>query len=268
MSAEPSIDAILRWRGAASFAWMTALLAWESSRPCHDWFRSWRHRGRHAVINLALALGNVLLVALLFTSLWRWVADLTAARNLGLLNTIPMTGWARTLATLLLLDLWTYGWHRACHRIPLLWRFHRVHHSDAAMDVTTANRFHAGEILLSGLLRLLLIPALGIRFQDLVVYETILQVCVQWHHANIRLSEPWERRLRQWVVTPGLHQVHHSREQPQTDSNYASVLPVWDRIFRSLRLHAHPEAIRIGQDGLDAPAQQTLGALVGQPFRR
>lgn len=268
MNGELSTDVILRWRGLASFGWLVILLVWESVVPRHDWHHSWRERGRHATRNIILALLNVLLVAVMFVGLWRGMADWTAARELGLLNAWPIPGWMRVIAALLLLDVWTYLWHRTCHQVPLLWRFHRVHHSDAQMDVTTGNRFHAGEIILSSLLRLPLIPLFGLRFIDLVIYETLLQFVVQWHHANVSLPATWERWLRRWVVTPGLHQVHHSREQPETDSNYASLLSVWDRLFRSLRVRDQPAAIRIGLDGFDAPEQQTVSGLVTQPFRK
>lgn len=267
MSGESASEALLRWRGVASFGWLVVLLVWESVVPAHPWFRTWRDRGRHAAVNVVLALLNVLMVAVVFAALWRWVADWAALHRFGLLNWVPMGGAVRVVVSLLLLDVWTYFWHRICHRVPWLWNVHRVHHTDAAMDVTTGNRFHAVEIALSALLRLPLIPLLGIRFGDLVLYETLLQFVVQWQHANISLSPRWERWLRRLVVTPGMHQVHHSRHQPETDSNYASLLSVWDRIFCSLRIRERPETVRIGLDGFDAPAQQTVRALVRQPFR-
>lgn len=267
MNGEPSTETLLRWRGMASVAWLVLLIAWESANPAHDWFRSWRDRGRHGVINGIVALFNVLMVAVAFVGLWRWVADWASSHDFGLLNHLPLEPWIRIVVAVLLLDAWTYGWHRICHRVPMLWRFHRMHHSDAFMDVTTGNRFHFVEIALSAALRLPLIPLLGIRFGDLVLYETLLQFVVQWQHSNISLPPALERWLRYLVVTPGLHQVHHSRERIETDSNYASLLPVWDRLFRSLRLREHPEEVRIGLDGFDTPEQQTVIGVVKQPFR-
>ncbi|MBX3732819.1 MAG: sterol desaturase family protein [Verrucomicrobiae bacterium] len=267
MSGGDSIETVLRWRGAASFGWLVVLLAWESIRPARHWAAGWRDRGRHAVVNVALALGNVLMVALLFAWIWRWVAMESAARGLGLLHQAALPSWAHALAAILLLDAWTYAWHRICHRVPFLWRFHRVHHSDARMDVTTGNRFHAVEIALSAVLRIPLIPLLGIRFGDLVLYETLLQFVVQWQHANLVLPRRWERVLRWFVVTPGMHQVHHSRAPSETDSNYASILPVWDRLCRTLQLREHPERVDLGLDGEDVPGRQTIRGLMRRPFR-
>ena len=126
------------------------------------------------------------------------------------------------------------------------------------MDVTTGNRFHLVEILLSSGLRLAVIPVFGIRFGDLVLYETLLQVVVQLHHANVGLPGWLDRALGWVIVTPSLHKVHHSRLRPETDSNYAAFLSVWDRVFRSRRTRANPAQILFGLDGFDGAEQKTL----------
>lgn len=267
MNGEWSVEHVLQWRGAASVGWLVVLLAWETVAPCYAWFRSTRERGLHAVVNFALALLNAVLIALVFIMLWRAAVDWSAGHRFGLLYHLDLPTAARALVAVLLLDAWSYGWHRANHRIPFLWRFHRVHHSDARMDVTTANRFHVGEILMSSLLRLPLIVLLGLRFGELVLYETLLQFVVQWHHANVAVPASVERVLRWFLVTPGLHRVHHSRHQPETDSNFASILPVWDRLFRSLLIRERPEEIRLGLDGFDGPGHQRLPGLLRTPFR-
>ncbi|MBN9691204.1 MAG: sterol desaturase family protein [Verrucomicrobia bacterium] len=263
-----SIETLLKWRGAASLGWLVVLLAWESVAPCYGLFRSGSDRGRHAVRNLVLALVNGLAIALIFAGLWRSVATWAEDNHFGLLNQLPWPDGVRWVAAVLLLDVWTYAWHRINHRVPLLWRLHRVHHTDAQMDVTTANRFHLGEIVLSSVLRIPLILLLGIGFGELVLYETLLQVVVQWQHANIALPPRWERVVRWCLVTPGLHKVHHSRHQPETDSNYASLLPIWDFLFRSLKFRDRPEEIRLGLDGFDTPEQQSVLGLAKLPFRR
>ncbi len=258
---------LTRWRGFASLGWLVVLLAWETVAPFFPLFRSWRERGRHALRNVALGLANGLVTALVFAVAWKWVADSAAKHGFGLLNLGELPAWAHALLALLVLDLWTYWWHRVCHAVPLLWRFHRVHHSDAQMDVTTANRFHLGEIILSSVLRLPLLPLLGIHFGELVLYETLLQIVVQWQHANISLPPALERVLRLVVVTPGMHKVHHSRAQPETDSNYASLSSVWDTLFRSRRCRADLENILLGLEGKDSPGQQGLTGLLRDPFR-
>ena len=167
-----------RWRGVASVGWLGALLVWETAEPCFAFFAGWRARGLHALRNFVIGLVNVAVVVLCFAVAWQTVAGWAEAHRFGLLNLVTLPVWMRVVAAVLLLDVWTYWWHRICHRVPLLWRFHRVHHGDAQMDATTANRFHLGEIVASSLLRLPLLPLLGIRFGELVLYETLLQVVV------------------------------------------------------------------------------------------
>lgn len=141
-------------------------------------------RVRHAARNLAVAGVNAVAVALLLAGLTVSVAHLTETRYWGLLNSIPMTPLVNVLLAVLVLDLWTYWWHRANHRIPFLWRFHRMHHSDPAMDVTTATRFHLGEIALSTIARLGIIPLAGVPLQVIVGYEPVLLLSTQFHHSQ------------------------------------------------------------------------------------
>jgi len=173
--------------------------------------------------------------------------------------------WLHACTAVLVLDIWTYWWHRANHLIPLLWRFHRMHHSDPWMDVTSARRFHPGEIVLSSLLRVPLIALLGIHLWELVLYELLMGIIVDFHHANIALPEPVDRLLRTVIVTPAMHKVHHSRVRAETDSNYTSLLSVWDRIFGSFRLRPEPSAIRIGLDGWSGASHQTLPGMLATP---
>ncbi|MDX1531724.1 MAG: sterol desaturase family protein [Rhodothermales bacterium] len=163
-------------------------------------------------------------------------------------------------------DVWTYAWHRINHRVPFLWRFHRVHHADAEMDVTTASRFHVGELALSSALRIPLIVLVGVYAWELLLYETLMFAVVQFHHANVGLPARLDRALRAVIVTPAMHKVHHSRLQPETDSNYSSLFSWWDRLFRSFRLRERPEEIRFGLDAFDGEAHRTLGGLLRMPL--
>ena len=165
------------------------------------------------------------------------------------------------------MDGWTYGWHRLNHRVPFLWRFHRAHHSDAQMDVTTASRFHIGEILFSNCLRIPLILLLGIQLWELVLYETALLAVIQFHHANVGVPPRLDQLLRCFIVTPAMHKVHHSRWQPETDSNYSSLLSIWDRLFRSFRLRDDPRTIQFGLDEFARPENQTLAGILKTPLK-
>lgn len=268
MTFPEDLTLLARHRGGLSFAWLVALLLWETFAPAVVAFRGAAERGTHAARNLVLGGINALFTSLVFASAWAWTADLADRHGFGLLHWIPLPGPARWVAALLLFDLWTYLWHRAAHTMPHLWNVHRVHHSDAAMDVTTANRFHALEILISSVLRIPLVALLGLRMPEIVLYETLLQFVVQFQHANIRLPAVVDAALRGLVVTPFLHRIHHSRWQPETDSNFSSLFSVWDRLFRTYRLKPDPENLRLGLDGFDSPEQQRFDGLWKMPFVR
>ena len=245
------IEFLSKWRGVLSIGWMIVLLAWESLHPCFK--RSildWRSRGHHGLLNIGLGFVNAVVTTLVFVALWKWSTHWAQENSFGLLNWLPISGLLRLIAAVGLLDVWTYGWHRICHEFPILWRFHRVHHSDAEMDVTSANRFHLVEIAVSSILRIGILPLMGIRFGELVVYETALQVLVQWQHANVRLPRLMESALRLFLVTPGLHQVHHSQLRVETDSNFSSLFSIWDRIGRTFRTRQDPSQIVLGLENV------------------
>ena len=132
-----------------------------------------------------------------------------------------------------MLDLWVYGWHRANHRIAFLWRFHQVHHRDKALDVTTALRFHPGEVLISALARAPVILVLAVPLSSVVVFEALVLAAAAFHHSNWNIGPGAERILSRVIVTPGIHWVHHHDRQADTDSNYATILSIWDRLFAS-----------------------------------
>lgn len=234
------------WRHVLPVGALMALLAWETAQPFFPLFRQARERVRHGALNLALGLLNIAVVAVLFTGLWLAVTHWAAAHRFGLLNAFDLAPWLRAALAILLLDAWTYFWHWLNHRVPFFWRFHRWHHADRAMDVTTASRFHTGEIILSSLLRVPVLALIGCGIGELALYEGLLFAVVQFHHANIALSEPLDRALRLVIVTPSLHKVHHSIVRAESDSNYSSLFSWWDRLFRTLRLVREPRRIVFG----------------------
>ncbi len=248
---------------------LLVLLTWESFSPYFDFFRD-RSRPRlvHVGKNLALGLLNALMIGLAFTALWLWASRLAESRQFGVTHWLDLPVWVEAVISLLVFDFWTYWWHRFNHRIPFLWRFHRMHHSDPEMDVTTANRFHVGEIAMSSLLRVPLILMLGAPLWHLALYEALMFPIVQFHHANVGVPAWLDRALRIVIVTPAMHKVHHSRWQPETDSNYTSMLSLWDRLFGSFRLREDLRAIRFGLDGFDADDRQSLPGLLATPLDR
>jgi sterol desaturase/sphingolipid hydroxylase (fatty acid hydroxylase superfamily) len=182
---------------------------------------------------------------------------------------LPLLDWfgpiAGIAAQLLILDLWTYGLHRAYHRVPLMWRLHGVHHLDAHLDVTSAIRFHAGEVLLSSVLRLLPLYLFGIALETNAVFGAVLVTSALFHHSNIRLNPAVERALSILLVTPSIHWVHHHAVRRDTDANYAAILSVWDRIFASRSITPRTPDMVIGMEG---EAERSFPVLMLWPFRR
>ena len=174
-------------------------------------------------------------------------------------------GPARLVVALVLLDGWMYLWHRANHAIPILWRFHRMHHSDTRMDVTTATRFHLGEHVGASVLRLGMIPLLGFELWNLVAYDALVIAVTQFHHADISIGRA-DRWLRLFIVTPFMHKVHHSDWRPETDSNYSTILSVWDRLAGSFKHRSDPRTLVFGLPEFGELAWQTWWGMLKTPF--
>jgi len=255
----------------ASSHWVTVLtllllLIWEGYAPFFSFFRQrMKQRAHHALRNFLLTIMNVIMLSLLFIGLWGMAADYAADHNLGLLHQLSLPLWGKALIAVLLFDFWTYWWHRFNHVIPFLWRFHRVHHSDPKMDVTTSNRFHIGEIFMSSVLRIPLIILFGAELWHIALYEALMFPVVQFHHANISLPPQLDRLLRIFIVTPDMHKVHHSRYHKETDTNYTSMLSIWDRVFGSFRLSKDPSTIQLGLKHFDDDNKQSVLGMLTTP---
>ncbi|MBC8035892.1 MAG: sterol desaturase family protein [Rhizobiales bacterium] len=197
---------------------------------------------------------------------WAVVVPVSAVAAQWALDWRPLwwAGWWGLGLDLLLLDFWIYWWHRANHRLPLLWRFHEVHHLDEFLDASSALRFHFGEVLLSALVRAVVIFVAGVPLTSVVVFETLLAMATMFHHSNVRLPPVLERALSFIVVTPSIHWVHHHARRADTDSNYATILSVWDRLFASRSATVRTVDMEIGVEGR---REEALSRLVGKPFR-
>jgi len=244
-----------------------AFLFWEGIFPFFGFYKNHlKERVWHGVRNLTVGVLNSAMNSFGFVVLWLWAAEFANTQQIGIGYWLPMPGWCHAVVVILMFDFWTYWWHWANHRVPFLWRFHRVHHSDNRMDVTTAIRFHPGEIFLSSILRVFLIILFGAKLWHLALFELLQFPIIQFHHANIGIL-PWlDKALRVFIVTPAMHKVHHSRVQPETDSNYTSLLSVWDRIFGSFRIKEDPRLINFGLDQFDDPPRQSFAGLMKTPI--
>ncbi len=230
-------------------------------------FEGRKGKARHDLTNIGLGVFNALVVSALFAAATLAVTGWASARELGLLHRLDLPAWLTLMTAVIGFDAWQYLWHRLNHRIPFLWRFHAVHHSDGDLDASAGLRFHTGEIVLSSSVRLAVLPLLGLTVRHVLAYETILLPIVLFHHSNIRVPEWLDRRLRVLIVTPWMHWVHHSDWQPETDSNYSSIFSVWDRVFGSFRLRREPSAIRLGL-GLEEGEWRTFRGMMMLPLRK
>ncbi len=161
---------------------------------------------------------------------------------------IKVQGMGYILHTALLfvvLDFFYYAWHRANHVIPFLWRFHQVHHSDSSLDVTTASRFHFGEILISIVLRFPVLFLFSPSLAQLIYFDLFFNVFTQVEHANISLGK-FEKTLARVFVTPGLHKLHHSKVSAEYNSNYGTILSLWDAGLRTLNRRNDLSKLEIG----------------------
>lgn len=226
-----------------------------------------RRRMRHAARNTTLGLLNALAVALLAAPLIANVAGWAEESRFGLLNMMNLPPAIATVTAILLFDGWLYLLHRANHKFGFLWRFHRVHHSDPEMDATTAIRFHTGEVLISGALRLAVIPLLGVTLWQVLTYESLMLPVILFHHSNVNFPEKADRWLRALLVSPALHRVHHSRTRAETDSNYSIIFSFWDRIWRTFRLRKDGRPVDFGLSEYDSEEWQRVKGLLTTPFQ-
>ena len=229
-------------------------------------------RARRWLTNWGITIANTLALralALLLPLLAVGAALDAASQGWGLLNLLDWPAWIEVLIAILVLDFAIWLQHLVTHKVPLLWRLHRVHHADVDIDVTTAIRFHPVEIALSMLLKIGLVYLLGPSALAVILFEIILNGTAMFNHANIRLPLPLDAVLRRVLVTPDMHRVHHSIHRAEHDSNYGFSLSVWDRIFGTYI--AQPAAghqdMTIGLEWQDdRPAR--LGWSLSLPFQR
>jgi sterol desaturase/sphingolipid hydroxylase (fatty acid hydroxylase superfamily) len=222
-------------------------------------------RGRRLRANLALT--GVLIAA---TFALDRAAALAGAPSwtggFGILSGSTLPPWAQLAVVVVALDGLAYLAHVLMHKLPAAWRFHRVHHSDAHVDVTTAFRQHPLEATWRYAFQLAGVLILGASSTSVAIYLALSALNAQLEHAD--LSLPWraDRWLRAVFVTPAMHHVHHSRFQAETDTNYSNIFSIWDRLLGTYRAPRPGERIAFGLDGFDAPAQQRMAGLLALPF--
>jgi sterol desaturase/sphingolipid hydroxylase (fatty acid hydroxylase superfamily) len=181
--------------------------------------------------NIGLVIINSVVLRLLFPAGAIGIAAFAAENGWGLLNYYSLPTVLAIVVAVVALDFVIYLQHVLVHAIPVLWRFHRVHHADLDFDLTTGARFHTVEIILSMLIKFATIVVLGPPIVAVVIFEVVLNGMAMFNHANVHLPLSLDRVLRLLLVTPDMHRVHHSSEDNETNSNYGFNLAIWDRMF-------------------------------------
>lgn len=256
------LEGLLAWKGVAVLAWIAAFFLAERWRPAARprpprgaVLGGWHRMAR----NLGLWLTVTALSPLIVLPLTYWASG----HALGW-RPAWWSGAPGLALDILLLDFLIYWWHLANHRLPLLWRFHGVHHLDRFLDTTTALRFHFGEVLLSALARAGVILLLGFPFASVVVFEVLVIFAAVFHHSNLRLPAGLERALSRVIITPSIHWVHHHARRADTDSNYGTIFSFWDPLFGTRSKTQRDPAMTIGTEGR---AEEGLVSLLLHPFR-
>lgn len=252
------------------FGIFALMAAWEVAAPMRAralgrggrWATNWSIAVLNSIVTFALkaGLGAAAVIAALHA----------AEDGIGLFHATDLPLWIEIVVVFVILDFAIWFQHWASHKIPVLWRLHRVHHVDRDIDVTTAIRFHPIEIALSMLFKIGLVYALGAPVAAVILFEVVLNGAAMFNHANVRLPRGVDRWLRLAVVTPDMHRVHHSIDRAEHDTNFGFNLSVWDRLFGTYtdQPAGGHEGMTIGLAGHQDRAPGRLGWSLAFPFRR
>jgi len=227
-------------------------------------------KGRRWLTNIALVAFDTGFTRLAMPLMPVGVAVIAQTKGWGLLHQVSTPHWLRLLLAVLALDLVIYLQHRAFHRVPLFWRFHRMHHTDLDLDVSSGNRFHPVEILVSTAIKLAAVVVIGAAPEAVVTFEVLLNATSLFTHANLRFPLAFDRLLRLVLVTPDMHRVHHSVIPSETDSNFSFNASWWDRLFNTYRDQPRKghDAMVIGLKEYRNPDKLGFWGLLLVPFRQ
>jgi sterol desaturase/sphingolipid hydroxylase (fatty acid hydroxylase superfamily) len=245
---------------------LTLMMLWETYAPRRPLRYS---RWQRWPINIGLSAITAVLLRFTIGGIAYFSAILATEMQFGLLNLILLPEWLSLVLALILFDLAVFGQHLAMHRWPLLWRLHKIHHTDLDFDVTTAVRFHPIEIIVSLIYKVIVISVLGAPALAVLIFELILSTSALFNHGNIMIPVQWDKRLRWLLVTPDMHRIHHSTTQTETDSNFGFSISIWDRLFGT-----YTNEPALGQSGMEIGLSQfrnspavTLKKLLLMPFK-
>jgi len=220
------------------------------------------------VINLSIAGINSLLLAVLFGSVMAVTLSYGATHQWGMLYQVVLPSWAKMLLAVIVMDFLLYVWHVLNHQVSFFWRFHRVHHSDLNMDVSTATRFHVGELAMSSVIRIIIILLVGVGWRDLLVFDSLVLLSTQFHHSSVKVPAGFERIFWLLFVPPSMHRIHHSVIIRERNTNYGAISSLWDRLCGTLLTSVDQGGIRIGIGAYPRQAELNTPHLMVMPFTR
>jgi sterol desaturase/sphingolipid hydroxylase (fatty acid hydroxylase superfamily) len=259
----PKVEVAIRLGTAATLFTAFALWEWQAPRRRLVAGRRGRWFG-----NLGILAVDLVAVRLVVPTAAVGAALFAAREGWGLLPWLGVPYWPAAIVSVVALDFVIYAQHYVFHHVPALWRLHRVHHADIDIDVTTGVRFHPLEILLSLAIKIAAVVALGAPAAAVVVFEVLLNATSMFNHSNVALPAWLDRPARWLIVTPHMHEVHHSTERSETDSNFGFNLPWWDRLFGTYRARsAAGDEVVIGLPVFREASERRLLQLLTQPFR-
>lgn len=252
------------WLNATLICGTFATLLWlEHRRPLR---RQTDSKLTRDIRNLAMAALSATAIRLTERPVTGPLTQLIERKRWGLVPRLQLPAWLEVLLSVVLLDYTLYLWHILTHKMPVLWRFHRVHHADLDLDASTALRFHGAEMLLSVPWRAAQVVVIGVVPLALSVWQTATLLAILWHHANVEVPLRLERWLCRLVVTPRMHGIHHSMVQEEADANWSTIFAFPDSLHRTLKLHVPQQAVTIGVPAYRYPQQLTLAKIIAMPF--
>ena len=247
------------WGGVALF--LAIELAAPYRRPSVSKLKRWAN-------NMSLTVINSVILNLIFAGAVVATANHVTANHIGVMNLFEAPRWLKIVLTVAFFDFLLYVWHLLNHEMPLLWRFHRVHHTDLNMDVSTATRFHLGELMISATIKLGLIYLWGAEVLAVVIFETLLVFCAQFHHSSLKIPAWVERIIGPVTITPSMHRIHHSVKIKERNTNYGTIFSWWDRAMGTLLTKVKQDGIRIGVGGHYEESKLNLPNLALMPFTK
>ena len=256
--------AIPGWLNATLICGTFATLLWlEHRRPLR----------RPTERKLTRNMRNLAMVGLSATAIWlteRPVASALAQfverEQWGLMQYLRLPTWLNVILSVTLLDYTLYLWHVLTHKVPVLWRFHRVHHADLDLDASTALRFHCVEMMLSVPWRAVQVLAIGVAPLTLSLWQTATLLAILFHHSNVEIPLYIERWLCRFIVTPRMHGIHHSMIREEANANWSTIFAFPDYLHRTRKLNVPQQAVTIGVPAYRGPQEVTFAKIMAMPF--